>query len=158
MGAALSRVSAQLDRAQMSQAFQDKFDREHLVRRRLALRRTQLEISGCVVTVSVRNVSRTAASYAALLPNEKFLLVYARNSARLKNLPSNIHTTSLDPDSATLTAGKPQALTQAWESLKARLIAGAPEYSAADATGLFDRIPGLMRWGIAVRDAWKRGV
>ena len=42
------------------------------------------------------NVSRTAASYAALLPNEKFLLVYARNSARLKNLPSNIHTTSLD--------------------------------------------------------------
>jgi len=40
--------------------------------------------------------------------------------------------------------------------LRVRLVAGAPEYSAADATGLFDRIPGLMRWGIAVRDAWKQ--
>ena len=43
------------------------------------------------------NVSRTAASYAALLPSENFLLVYARNSARLKTLPSNVSTTSLDP-------------------------------------------------------------
>ena len=30
------------------------------------------------------------------------------------------------------------------------------EYSAANATGVLDRIPGLMRWGIAVRDAWNQ--
>ena len=39
MGAALSRCFRPAGRAQMSQAFQDKFDREHFVRRRLARRR-----------------------------------------------------------------------------------------------------------------------
>ncbi len=147
-------VFAQLDRAQMSQAFQDKFDREHFVRRRLARRRRSSKYPVVLLPSAYVNVSRTAASYAALLPNEKFLLVYARNSARLKNLPSNIHTTSLDSYFATPDRREAASLTQSWESLKARLMAGAPEYSAADATGLLDRIPGLMRWGIAVRDAW----
>ena len=51
---------------------------------------------------------------------------------------------------------KLQLWTRAWELLKDRLIAGAEEYSAANATGVLDRIPGLMRWGIAVRDAWSQ--
>jgi hypothetical protein len=147
-------VFAQLDRAQMSQALQDKFDREHFVRRRLARGRRSSKHPVVLLPSAYVNVSRTAASYAALLPGEKFLLVYARNSARLKSLPPNIHTTSLDSYFVTTDRREAIALTQAWESLKVRLIAGAPEYSAADATGLFDRIPGLMRWGMAVRDAW----
>ena len=102
------------------------------------------------------NVSRTATSYAALLPSEKFLLVYARNSARLKTLPSNISTTSLDPYFVAADKREAVALTKAWESLKLYLIAAAPEYAGADTTGLLDRIPGLMRWGIAVRDAWNQ--
>jgi hypothetical protein len=82
--------------------------------------------------------------------------VYARNNARVNNLPSNVHTTSLDSYFVDPDRKEIGALTQSWESLKLRLISGAPEYSAADATGLFDSIPGLMRWGVAVRDAWNR--
>src|SRR6185369_2510857 len=93
---------------------------------------------------------------AALLPGENFLLIHARNSARLKTLPSNISTTSLDSYFVTADRSEVAALAKAWNSLKVRLIAGAQEYSAAEATGLFDRIPGLMRWGIAVRDAWNQ--
>jgi hypothetical protein len=149
-------VFTQLDRAQMSQAFQDKFDREHFVRRRLARRRRKSKHPVVLLPSAYVNVSRTAASYAALVPSEKFLLVHARNSARLKTLPPNISTTSLDSYFVTADRSEAAALAKAWESLKLLLIAGAQEYSAAEATGLFDRIPGLMRWGIAVRDAWNQ--
>jgi len=149
-------VFTQLDQAQMSQAFQDKFDREHFVRRRLARRRRNSKHPVVLLPSAYVNVSRTAASYAALLPGENFLLIHARNSARLKTLPSNISTTSLDSYFVTADRSEVAALAKAWNSLKVRLIAGAQEYSAAEATGLFDRIPGLMRWGIAVRDAWNQ--
>ena len=149
-------VFTQLDRTQISQAFQDKFDREHFVRRRLARRPRSSKHPVVLLPSAYVNVSRTAASYAALLPSEKFLLVYARNSARLKTVPPNISTSSLD--SYFVTAGRTEvaALEKTWESLKHRLVGGAQEYAAAEATGLFDRIPGLMRWGVAVRDAWNQ--
>ena len=149
-------VFAQLDRAQISQVVQDKFDREHRMRRRLAPGRRIPGNAVVLLPSAYVNVSRTAVSYAALLPDESFLLVYARNSARLKSVPSNVSTTSLDPYFVTAGSGEVAALAQAWELLKERLIAGAAEYSAANATGVLDRIPGLMRWGIAVRDAWNQ--
>ena len=102
----------------MSQAFQDKFDREHFVRRRLAGRRRSSKHPVVLLPSAYVNVSRTAASYAALLPGESFLLVYARNNARMKNLPSNIHTTSLDSYFVTPDRSEAAALEQAWESLK----------------------------------------
>jgi len=74
----------------------------------------------------------------------------------LNALPSNVSTTSLDPYFVTASSGEVAALAHAWELLKERLIAGAEEYPAANAIGVLDRIPGLMRWGIAVRDAWKQ--
>ena len=149
-------VFAQMDRAQISQVVQDKFDREHRMRRRLAPGRRAPGNAVVLLPSAYVNVSRTAVSYAALLPGESFLLVYARNSARLKSVPSNVSTTSLDPYFVTAGSGEVAALANAWELLKEGLIAGAAEYSAANATGVLDRIPGLMRWGIAVRDAWKQ--
>jgi hypothetical protein len=149
-------VFSQLDRAQMSQAFQDMFDREHIVRRRLARRPRSSKHPVVLLPSAYINVSRTAASYAALLPRERFLLVHARNSARLKTLPSNISAISLDSYFVTADRTEAAVLAKAWESLKVRLIAGAQEYLAAEATGLFDTIPGLMRWGVAVRDAWNK--
>ena len=84
-------------RAQISQVVQDKFDREHRMRRRLAPGRRAPGNAVVLLPSAYVNVSRTAVSYAALLPGESFLLVYARNSARLKSVPSNVSTTSLDP-------------------------------------------------------------
>lgn len=146
----------QLDTTQMSQALQDKFDREHFVRRRLARSHRTSRHPVVLLPSAYINVSRTAASYAALLPSERFLLVYARNSARLRTLPSNISTASLDPYFVTGDRREAAALVEAWGLLERRLIAGAQEYAAASATGVLDRIPGLMRWGIAVRDAWSQ--
>ena len=145
-----------LDTAQIRQVFQDKFDREHAVRRRFARNR---RVSGDPVVLlpsAYVNVSRTAASYAGLLPGQKFLMVYARSSARLKTLPPNVATASLDPYFVTADGPEAAALGKDWESLKSRLVAEAEEYSAANAIGVLDGIPGLLRWGIAVRDAWNQ--
>ena len=149
-------VFAQLDPAQISQVVQDKFDREHRMRRRLARGRRTPGKPVVLLPSAYVNVSRTAVSYAALLPSESFLLVYARNSARLKTVPSNVYTASLDSYFVPADRDEAAALARSWELLKTRLIAGAEEYSAANATGVLDRIPGLMRWGIAVRDAWNQ--
>ena len=147
-------VFSQLDAGQMSQAFQDKFDRQHSMRRRLSSSRRSSKEPVVLLPSAYINVSRTAASYAALLPAEKFLLVYARNSARLKSLPPNISAISLDPYFVTADRKERAGLARSWELLRSRLMAQAQEYSAANATGVLDQVPALMRWGIAVRDAW----
>ncbi len=147
-------VFAQLDPAQISQVVQDKFDREHRVRRRLARGRRTPGNPVVLLPSAYVNVSRTTVSYAALLPSESFLLVYARDSARLKSVPANVSTAGLDSYFVPADGDEAAALTRAWELLKDRLIAGGEEYSAANATRVLGRIPGLLRWGIAVRDAW----
>ncbi len=147
-------VFSQLDMAQISQVLQDKFDREHRVRRSLTSQPRAGKHPLVLLPSAYINVSRTAASYAALLPDERFLLVYARNSAQLKSLPSNVSTASLDGYFGRPREAEAKDLGHAWERLKVQLIGGAAEYSAADAAGLLEKIPGLLRWGIAVRDAW----
>ena len=145
-----------LDAAQIRQVVQDKFDPQHAIRRRLAGRR---RVSGAPVVLlpsAYINVSRTAASYAQLLPGQKFLMVYARNSARLQTLPPNVTAVSLDPYFVTPAAGEAAALGRTWEALKTHLMAEAEEYAMADAIGVMERIPRLLPWGIAVRDAWNQ--
>jgi hypothetical protein len=149
-------VLFQLDRTQITQAFQDKFDSEHLLRRRFSRTRQTSRHPVVLLPSAYINVSRTAVSYAALLPEEKFLLICARKNAELKSLPSNVTTRSLDPYFTVADAGEASSLLKSWDSLKTRLISAAPEHAAANVTGVFARIPGLMRWGIAVRDAWKQ--
>jgi hypothetical protein len=149
-------VFSQLDVAQIKQAVQDRFDRQHVVRRRFAGKRHSSRHPVVLLPSAYINVSRTAVSYASLLPQGKFLLVYARNSARLKSLPLNVSAASLDPYFKIADAKEASSLASAWKSLKTRLISSTPEFSAANATGLLDQVPGLMRWGIAVRDAWNQ--
>jgi hypothetical protein len=47
-------------------------------------------------------------------------------------------------------------LQQGWEYLKHHLVSTSEEFRAADLTGALDRMPSLIRWGIAVRRAWQR--
>jgi hypothetical protein len=145
-----------LDAGQLSQTLQDKFDRKHRLRRRLFQRRRSSNQPVVLMPSAYINVSRTAVSYAALLPRQEFLLVTARNSGRLKTLPANVSTISLDPYFTSAGSGEIAVQTKAWEALKLRLARPGNEFAAAHATGVLNRIPGLMRWGMAVRDAWKQ--
>ena len=149
-----SEVFSKLDLKQILQITQDKFDGEHSIRRRCAKRRPISDRPLIVLPSAYINVSRTALSYAASSPEEQFLLVCARNNARVRDLPANVQMISLDSYFTAPKPGEIAALLNLWNGVKSRLIASAPEYESAASVGLLDRIPALIRWGITIRDAW----
>lgn len=150
---ALSRLNA----TQAVQVLQDKFDGEHTIRSSLARRKKSSGRPVVLLPSAYVNVSRTAVAFGRLLPDDDFLLVCARRSAKIKPMPANIRMSSLDayfkpPDQAEV-----ESLLQSWQTLKAKLASTAREFETAGAAGMLDRFPALLRWGIVVRDAW-RGV
>jgi hypothetical protein len=78
----LSNVLSQLDRTQLAQVLQDKFDARHSMRRRFRRQSSGPRKPVVLLPSAYFNVSRTAVSYAAMLPEEQFLLVCARNTAK----------------------------------------------------------------------------
>jgi hypothetical protein len=148
-------VVSRLDTAQLSQVVQDKFDREHRIRRRLVRRTTDSKKPVMLLPSAYVNVSRMAVSYASLLPNHDFLLVCARNSGRLESLPANVSMRSLDPY-FTSTQRDINSVIEGWDDLRKRLINCAEEFKIADVTGALRRIPCLLRWGVSIRDAWNQ--
>ena len=148
-------IVSRLDTVQLSQVLQDKFDTEHRIRRRLIRRRVDSRKPVVLLPTAYVNVSRMAVSYARLLPDHDFLLVCARNSGKLKSLPAHVSMTSLDPY-FTSNQRDINSVIEGWDNLRKRLINCAEEFEIADATGVLRRIPSLLGWGGAVRDAWNQ--
>jgi hypothetical protein len=150
------KAFSRLDFDQLSQIAQDKLDPEHALRRRLARKKSGGGRPVFLLPTAYINVSRTAVSYAAMLPEEEFLLVVARPGGRLGSLPKNVRMISLDSYFGPQDRKEMALLLEKWASLQRRLVVDMPELRLADALGMFQRIPSLMRWGVAARDAWKR--
>jgi hypothetical protein len=147
----------QLDGSQIRQVLQDKFDRDHAIRRRMARRAERSERPVVLLPSAYINVSRTAVAYASVVPAEEFLLVLARNSGKLENLPANVSSRSLDAYFVPANPEEIASLLESWAKLKGHLAAAeAEEFSVAGKAGILERMPGLIRWGVAVRDAWVR--
>jgi len=151
-----SQVATNFDARQILQILQDKFDRERFIRRRFGGPDRGSSRPKILLPSAYTSVSRIALAYAKLLPDEQFLLVCARDNAKLQELPANVQMKSLDPYFSAPDASEISSLSERWETLKTRLIDSAPEYKSGAAVGLFDRIPSLLRWEITIRDAWKR--
>jgi hypothetical protein len=151
-----SEVVSKFDSTQLFQIAQDKFDGEHNIRRRFVRRGSSSRQPLILLPSAYINVSHTAISYASLLPEEQFLMVCARDSAKVHNLPANVRMISLDPFFSSPNSGEVSSLVEAWTSLKMRLISSAPEFQSGVAVGTFDPMPKWIRWGITIRDAWNR--
>jgi hypothetical protein len=147
---------ANLDAAKLAQVLQDKFDSEHRVRRRLAWRRRKSTDPVTLLPSVYINVSRMAVAYAAMLPEERFLLVCSRSIAKLKRLPPNVEITSLDPYVVSADPVETASLLRQWSALEARLVSAAEEFADAETNGALARIPLLVRSGLAVRNAWNQ--
>jgi hypothetical protein len=149
-----SDVFAKLNATQIVQVLQDKFDPRHALRRRFAFRERSSGNPVVLLPSAYSSVSRTAVSYAALLPDTQFLLVCARSSGELKSLPRNVRMVSLD--SYFVSPDEPQIaeLLKTWSALKEELVGSAGEFGSADEVGALGRIPTLIRWGMALRAAW----
>lgn len=148
------KAVSHLDSSQLAQVLQDKFDPEHAIRRRLTGRGVRHKSPTVLLPSAYINVSRTAVSYAAMLPEQQFLLVCARKSSQLSALPANVCMTSLDPYFVSSDKTEFSFLVESWARLLPVLISGAEEFAMADAAGVLARVPSLLRWCLAVRDAW----
>src|SRR5690242_4999288 len=152
-------VLSRLRFSQMVQVAADKFDRTHSFRRRWSALPKLGKGPAVLLPTAYSNTSKTAVAYARMLPDQRFLLVYARRQGKLQSLPANVSGISLDPyfapeDQSKRTRQEMPQLLAGWRVLKARLMDSAAEFRAADAAGILDRMPGLLGWGTAVRDAW----
>ncbi len=142
-----------LDGTQMGQVVRDKFDPHHELRRRFA--KTDAIREDCFLLPSAYiGVSRSAADYAKQNPQQRFVMMYARKSAELPDLPPNVSAGLLD---GYFSLQEPKALAgllKAWGALRARSAATVAEFDAANRAGVLDKIPPMLAWGLSVRNAW----
>jgi hypothetical protein len=149
-------VWSRLDIGQLCQVTQDKLDQRHDLRRRLAAPPLTSKKPVFLLPSGYINVSRMGASLANLLPEQAFLLVYARRSSKLKSVPANVQTVSLNSYFAPRDKHEAAALLKEWEILKQRLISSSPTFQAANLAGVFGKMPALLHWALALRKAWAR--
>jgi len=149
-------VFSHLDNAKLAQVIEDKLDGKHSIRRQFARRRYVSGRPVILLPSAYVNVSRTAVAYAKLLPDHQFLLALTRSNAKLPSLPANVRSASLSPYFAASDQREIESLIQSWSSLRKQLIDIADEFNTAHAVGELGRIPALLSWGIALRDAWNR--
>ncbi len=150
------RAFSHLDTAQLAQVLEDKFPAGHAIRSRFARPGHSTKRPVILLPSAYVNVSRTALSYAKMLPDHRFLLVLARSSGKLRSLPQNVSLASLSSYFVATSKQEIDSLLVSWESLRRQLLGEAEEFDTADAVGALGKVPALLPWGIAMRDAWSR--
>jgi hypothetical protein len=147
---------SQLDNAELLQIFEDKFDGDHSIRRRFAARGGNPRQPIVLLPSAYANVSRTALSYAALLPHQQFMLVVARRSGYPATVPPNVLVASLTPYFGASDKHELVFLREGWGSLKTYLADCAAEFKTAESEGLLGQTSAPFGWALPVRDAWLR--
>jgi hypothetical protein len=151
-GSLLRRFST----AQIKEIFLDKYDSHYKWRSRFASPAAPLPEPSILLPTAYGNVSRMAAAYARLLPEQSFLLVATRQSGRLSGLPPNVETRDL----AAYAGGdepirETAEILEEWTRLKADLCV-IPEFAMLSRANLFDGFPGWFQSGLRARDAWRK--
>jgi hypothetical protein len=141
--------------AQIKQIFLDKYDSGYQWRSRFASKQKRSAAPVVLLPSAYSNVSRMAADYARTLPQQSFLMVATRQSAKQFMQPANIEVRELAAyaprDAST---GEISSLTQRWGRLKADLCL-APEMDVLSRACVLDTMPMWLRDGVFARDAWR---
>jgi hypothetical protein len=141
--------------AQIKEIGLDKYDSAYRWRARFAQRPETCTDQVVLVPSAYGNVSLMAAAYARLLPRQGFLTVATRRSGRQFAPPPNVQVrdlaayAKLDPPSAEIAA-----LLKRWGKLRSEL-SEFPDLLALSRAGVLDSVPGWIRAGLSVRDAWR---
>ncbi|MGO9405468.1 MAG: hypothetical protein ACLPVW_18575 [Terriglobales bacterium] len=151
-GSAMANLSFE----QLRQVVYDKYDPHYRWRRKLAPARLSKVGSEPVVLLpsAYSNVTKTAFSYAAILPEQKFLLVLARESGAVSPAPVNVQPVHLagfaakDCDREEL-----KNLEGRWQQME-QSLREQPAFRSPVYFEILKRGPRWLRWGLAVRDAW----
>jgi hypothetical protein len=145
-----------LSLGQMRQVAHDKFDPHYRWRRSFAPPVTPSSQPVVLLPTAYSNVSKTALNYARLLPDQQFLLVVARESGAVPQVPSNVQSASLAAFAAEHSdKSELRDLEDRWAQLE-RLLGEHPEFSLAVRLGVVNQGLQFLRRGVSVRDAWNR--
>jgi hypothetical protein len=152
-----SVAAADLGLVQLRQVLYDKYDPHYVWRRKLSgapLPANEKTTPAILLPSAYSNVTKTALSYARLLPDQKFLLALARESAAVSPLPANVRTARLASFATKkLDRHELRELEGAWNQLEESLPP-LPVFRRAAQVGILKKGPGWLRWGVTVRDAW----
>src|ERR1039458_6595459 len=156
------RAVANLNFEQLRQVVYDKYDPHYVWRRKLAGRPAQSskwksESEPVVLLPSAySSVTKTALSYARILPEQKFLLVLARESAAVSPVPANVQAASLAGFAAKrCDRNELQKREVCWKQME-RSLEEDPAFRLPVQLGILKKGLRWLRWGLAVRDAWIR--
>jgi hypothetical protein len=142
--------------ADIQQIFLDKYDSGYRWRSKFTSRKKTLPRPLVLLPSAYENVSRMSAAYARLLPDQPFLLVATRQSARKFQPPQNVQVRDL---AAYAKGASPAAETASiltrWDKLKPYLTAAAQEFTVLLQGGIFDTFPHWFRDCLRARDAWR---
>lgn len=141
--------------AQIKEIFFDKYDPGYRWRSRLVSQPKSCVEPVVLVPSAYGNVSRMAAGYARLLPQQSFLMVTTRQSGRQFSPPANVHLRELAAYARTgSSVAEAGQLLGHWTELSADLRS-SPELKALSRAGVTDSIPERIREGLSVRNAWR---
>jgi hypothetical protein len=141
--------------AQFTEIFLDKYDSGYQWRSRFAARGPSCAKAVVLLPSAYANVSRMAAAYARLLPDQLFLMVATRQSAKQFVAPANVRVRDLaayaKADSA---SAEVASMTERWMKLRAELCEST-ELRVLSEAGFLDSFPGWIRDGLSARNAWR---
>ncbi len=141
--------------AQIKEILLDKYDSGYRWRSRLAAKLQACPQPVVLLPSAYVNVSRMAAAYAALLPEQSFLLVAARQSARQFDPPENVQVRDLASYATSdFPEGEAHPLLACWTKLQVELQA-IPELRLLAQAGILESFPGWLRDGLGCRNAWR---
>jgi hypothetical protein len=147
---------SRLSKAELLQLVEDKFDVDHSIRRRFAAPQARTGQPVVLLPSAYINVSRTSLSYAALRPEQRFMLVVARRSGYPATVPRNVLVASLTPYFGASDKHELASLLESWDNLTVWLVSCAAEFKTAESEGFLGSADAPFHWGIALRDAWLR--
>jgi hypothetical protein len=138
------------------QVVYDKYDPHYVWRRKLAGPVTESPEPVVLLPSAYSNVTRTAFSYAGILPEQKFLLVLARESGAVSPVPANVQTATLASFATTkFDQSELQKLEGCWKRME-QSLQEHPAFRLPAQVGILKKGRPWLRWGLTVRDAWLR--
>jgi hypothetical protein len=140
---------------QIKEIFLDKYDSGYRWRARFASKPTSSEKPVVLLPTAYKNVSRMAAAYARLLPQQSFLMVATRQSAKQFVSAINVQVRDLAGYAGlNQPTGETESLVERWNALTPGLCS-SPGFQILFEAGVFDSFPAWIRDGLCARDAWR---
>jgi hypothetical protein len=140
---------------QIKQIFLDKYDPGYKLRSRFASNVRVVPEPIVLLPSAYGNVSRMAASYARLLPEQSFLLVATRQSAKEFERPPNVQVRDLASYANTKPPfGEIASILERWKTVENELRA-VHEFDVLSRAGVFHSFRGWFRNCLRARNAWR---